>query len=109
MNQGHRNRDLPIIFLFTVAVAVLFSAGSASAVEKPRPGEAFLLETYHRNRAKLEKNSFGLPLFLESSELNDRVHVDVYGIFDYPFSNVVNVLKLPANWCDIVSLHPNIK
>jgi hypothetical protein len=37
------------------------------------------------------------------------VHVDVYGIFDYPLSSVVNVLKVPANWCDIVSLHPNVK
>jgi hypothetical protein len=37
------------------------------------------------------------------------VHVDVYGIFDYPFNSVANVLKVPANWCDIVSLHPNVK
>jgi hypothetical protein len=37
------------------------------------------------------------------------VHVDVYGIFDYPFSSVVDSLKVPANWCDIVSLHPNVK
>jgi hypothetical protein len=37
------------------------------------------------------------------------VQVDVYGIFDYPFSSVVNVLKVPANWCDIVSLNPNVK
>ncbi|MBC7963220.1 MAG: hypothetical protein H7Y05_09780, partial [Steroidobacteraceae bacterium] len=103
MNQRHSVRNLSIIFLFMVAVAVLFSAGSASAAE------ASLLETYHRNKAKLEKNSFGLPLFLESSELNNRVHVDVYGIFNYPFDTVVNVLKVPANWCDIVSLHPNIK
>ena len=95
--------------LFMVAAAILFSAGSAPAVEKPRQGEDILLDTYHRNMAKLETNSFGLPLFLESFERDDRVHVDVYGIFDYPFSSVVNVLKVPANWCDIVSLHPNVK
>lgn len=35
--------------------------------------------------------------------------MDIYGIFDYHFSRVVNVLKVPANWCDIVSLHPNVK
>jgi len=92
-----------------VASAILFSAASVSAVEKPRQGEEILLDSYHRNIAKLETNSFGLPLFLESFEQDDRVHVDVYGIFDYPFSSVVNVLKVPANWCDIVSLHPNVK
>ena len=105
----HKIRNLPKFFLFMVAAAILFSAGSASAVEKHRQGEDILRDTYHRNMAKLETNSFGLPLFLESFERDDRVHVDVYGIFDYPFSSVVNVLKVPANWCDIVSLHPNVK
>ncbi|MGD0170026.1 MAG: hypothetical protein ABSE54_09920, partial [Smithella sp.] len=46
---------------------------------------------------------------LESFERDDRVYVDVYGIFDQIFSNVVNVLNVPANWCDIVSLHTNVK
>jgi len=102
-------RNLPKLFLFMVAASILFSAGSASAVEKPLKGEIILLDIYHRNMARLEKNSFGLPLFLESFGQDDRVQVDVYGIFDHPFSSVVNVLKVPANWCDIVSLHPNVK
>jgi hypothetical protein len=105
----HKIRNLPKFFLFMVAAAILFSAGSASAFEKPQQGEDILLDTYHRNVAKLETNSFGLPLFLESFERDARVHVDVYGIFDHPFSSVVNVLKVPASWCDIVSLHPNVK
>ena len=105
----HKIRNLLTFFLFMVAAAVLFSDGSASAVEKPRQGEDILFDAYHRNAAKLERNSFGFPLFLESFERDDRVHVDVYGIFDYPFASVVNVLMVPANWCDIVSLHPNVK
>jgi hypothetical protein len=59
--------------------------------------------------ARLETNSFGFPLIVESFEQDDRVHVDVYGIFDYPFNSIENVLKVPANWCDIVSLYPNVK
>jgi hypothetical protein len=105
----HKSGNLSKFFLFMLAAAVLFFADFASAGEKPRQGEHILLDTYQRNMAKLETNSFGLPLFLESFERDDRVHVDVYGIFDYPFSSVVNVLKVPANWCDIVSLHPNVK
>jgi hypothetical protein len=46
---------------------------------------------------------------VESLEQDDKVHVDVYGIFPHPFGTVANVLKVPANWCDIVSLHPNVK
>jgi len=92
-----------------VVVMLLFTAGMASAVEQPWLGEEILRDAYRTNIAKLEKNSYGFPLFLESFERDNRVHVDVYGIFDYPFSSVVNVLKIPANWCDIVSLHPNVK
>jgi len=95
--------------LCLVAMAILLPAVSASAVEKPRQDEVVLLDIYHRNMARLERNSFGLPLFVESFERNERAHVDVYGIFEYPFSSVVNVLKIPANWCDIVSLTPNVK
>ena len=107
--QRHKIRNFLKFFLFIVTVALLFSAASASSVEKPQRGEDILLDTYHRNIAKLETSSFGLPLILESFQRDDKVHVDVYGIFDYSFSSVVNMLKIPANWCDIVSLHPNIK
>jgi len=96
-------------FLLTVTAAILFSADFVSAAVKPQQGADILRDTYHRNITRLETNSFGLPLFLESSEQGDRVHVDVYGIFDYSFSSVVKVLNAPANWCDIVSLHPNVK
>ena len=105
----HNLRNELKVFLFLVAAAALFSAGPASAVEKPRQDEDILLDAYHRNAAKLERNSFGFPLFLESFERDNRVHVDVYGIFDQTFSSVVNVLNVPANWCDIVSLHLNVK
>jgi hypothetical protein len=102
-------RTLLKFILFMVAVAILFFARSASAFEKPRRGEDILLDTYHRIETRIEKSAFGFPLFLESSERNDTVQVDVYGIFDYPFSSVVKVLEVPSNWCAIVSLHPNVK
>jgi hypothetical protein len=100
---------LPGIFLFLLAAVIFISAGPASAVEKPRQAEDILIGIYHRIEAKIKRNSFGLPLFLESFARDNRVHVDVYGIFDYPFSSIKNVLGVPANWCDIVSLHPNVK
>ena len=109
MKQVNSGIHLSKAVLILMAIAVLFSAVPAYAAAKPRLGADLLLETYHSNMARLETNSFGLPLFLESSEQGDRVHVDVYGTFDFPFSKVVNVLKVPANWCDIVSLHPNVK
>jgi hypothetical protein len=109
MFQKDKIRKLPKFFLFIVAAAILFSAGSASAVATLRQGSEILQDTHKRYMAKLEANSFGLPLIVESFERDDRVYVDVYGIFNHPFSSIANVLKGPANWCDIVSLHPNVK
>jgi hypothetical protein len=102
-------RNLPKFFLFVVAAAILFFACSASAADNPRSGEDILLDIYHRIEARIEKSAFGFPLYLESFERDDRVHVDVYGIFDYPFGSVLKALDVPSHWCDIVSLHPNVK
>jgi hypothetical protein len=104
-----RNRGFPKLFFCIALVAIFFSAGSAAAIVKPGPGAETLLATYQRHAVNLKTSSFGLPLFLESNEQGDRVHVDVYGIFDYPFDSVVKVLNVPENWCGIVPLHPNVK
>ena len=109
MYQIHRKKDLPHFFLPILVVVILVCTGSALAVEKPHQGEDVLLDAYHKHRDKLEKNDFGFPLYLESSEQSGKLHVDVYGIFDHPFSSVANVLKVQGNWCDIASLHPNVK
>jgi len=104
----HKIKFFSEFFLLLLTTLVLFS-GEASAAVNSRQGEELLLDAYHRNAAGLKGNSFGLPLVVNSVEQEDKVHVDVYGIFNSPFSSVVESLKVPANWCDIVSLHPNVK
>jgi hypothetical protein len=96
------------LFLVMSVAALLFADAAAAAGAKSPQGDEALLDTYRRNKTRLT-NSFGMPLFLDSFEQGDRVNVDVYGIFDYPFSSVASMLKIPANWCDIVSLHQNVK
>jgi len=109
VNQGYTIRGQLRLSLLLLAAALFLAPGFAVAVERPGQGEELLRETYHRNLDRLTSNSFGFPLFLDSFEREDRVQVDVYGIFDYPFAGMVNVLKVPANLCDIVSLHLNVK
>lgn len=109
MQPMAKSRVLPIFFLFIVVAAIVLSAGFASAIVKPLQDDEILLATYQCNKAKLEQSSIGLPLVLESFEQEKRVHVDVYGIFASSFVNVTNTLKVPANWCDIIPLHPNVK
>lgn len=94
--------------LLAVAALLVF-AGATVAAEVPQQAEEQLFAIYRDNLGRLENNSFGLPLFLESVERDGRVQVDAYGIFPARFSTVVNQLTVPANWCDIVPLHPNVK
>jgi hypothetical protein len=98
-----------LVVRIIIGLAAFFAVGPALADDNPQPGEEVLQEVYGRNIARLETSPFGIPLYLDSFEQGDRVHVDVYGIFAYPFSSVSSVLKEPANWCDIVALHPNVK
>lgn len=109
MKHTNKLKFFLIYLSFTVAAVILFSVGSASAAIKPRQSRDILLEAYQNNRVKLETSSFGIPLYLDSFERGDRVNVDVYGIFEYSFSSIVNALKVPSYWCDIVALHPNVK
>lgn len=68
-----------------------------------------LLDKYPAIKSQLEQNQFGIPLYLESQEEYSSLHVDVYGIFDYPFDSVRDALHTPGNWCDINILITNIK
>jgi len=93
-------------FLWAVLVFPL-SAGQAAGPETG--GEPALLARYPAIRAKLEKNQFGAPIYLESAEAEGSLAVDMYGIFNHPFAALSDALQSPANWCDITPLHINIK
>lgn len=77
------------------------------------PGHALeplsLSGKYHEIEAKLQVAPFGLPLYVESSDEDGLMRVDVYGVFSYAFDIVQGVLETPATWCDIAPLHINIK
>ena len=102
------NNRLKFILL-PVLVTMLFFAGFTAAANTTGQGEAILREAYHRNLIRMETSNFGVPLYLESFEQDNSLHVDVYGIFTFPFDTVADVIDVPSNWCDIVPLHPNIK
>jgi hypothetical protein len=94
---------------FIIGAAILFSADFISAAKGQRQGDDILLGTYYQIKTKLERNSFGVPLYIESSDNDGRLHADVYGVFNHPYSSILDMLKVPANWCDVASLHPNVK
>ncbi len=99
----------PRFILFAVIFFCCLGAGLVRAAETPAAGDKDLLDAYKRIEAKLAKSSFGIPLYLESSEGSKTIRVDTYSVVGHPFAGMRDVLLSPANWCDIASLHLNVK
>lgn len=96
--------------LLQMIIIVIFLAGGVSfAAGSPRQDEDLLRDVYRRNLGELSNNSFGLPLVLESVAQQDNISVDVYGLFAFDFDSIAAALQVQTNWCDILSLTPNVK
>jgi hypothetical protein len=99
------------------ALAALFALVLASmATLTPSFGadnEAALRDKYQSLAPQLANNPFHRPLHLDSTESPDSLKGDIYAVIDYPFATVNSALndptKGPANWCDVLILHLNIK
>lgn len=95
--------------LLVLAAFAVFLLGMGPAEDtSSRSGKA-LLAKYPAISGKLQKNQFAAPIYLESFESRGSQQVDMYGVFNYPFDAVKGALQAPANWCDITTLHINIK
>ena len=92
----------------SVAVALCW-CNAVLALEPAVIGERALLAKYPVIKARLEKNQFGAPIYLESAETAGTVRVDMFGTFNYSFPAVRDALQSPVNWCDIAPMHINIK
>jgi len=58
---------------------------------------------------QLQRNQFGRPLVLESTETANHVSGEIYATVAYPFNDVMAGLNDPNHWCDVISLHINTK
>ncbi|HEY3599889.1 MAG TPA: hypothetical protein VGL08_20525 [Paraburkholderia sp.] len=74
---------------------------------------ADLRDKFQHLAPQLEHNPFHRPLYLDSSESPNSLKGDIYAVIDYPFATVNSALddpvQGPANWCDVLILHLNIK
>jgi hypothetical protein len=74
-----------------------------------RPAYEILLDKCREIETKSVKDNHGIPICIESSEEGDVFRGEVYGIIEHSFKTVRDALKAPRNWCDMVSVHYNIK
>jgi hypothetical protein len=87
--------------------AALLAPPPADAAEPLRT--AGLRAKYTAVEPQLRNSQFQGPLVLESVETSRSSQGDVYAVVDHPFAKVSGALTNPANWCDILILHLNIK
>ena len=64
---------------------------------------------YVQIETELRDNIYGIPVYLQSNGDNGTMRGDVFGVVSHPFSSVRDALATPANWCDMVPRHLNIK
>ncbi|CAG4885855.1 hypothetical protein [Paraburkholderia gardini] len=83
----------------------LFAQGTDNA--------ATLRNRFQSLTQQLEHNPFHRQLYMDSSESPTNLKGDIYAVVDYPFATVNGALNDPANgpanWCDVLILHLNVK
>jgi len=103
------NAAIPGLINFVVFGLVLVGAARAGAEEVEAQSAASLSARYESLREQLNNNAFRRPLYLESTEVSGGVSGQVFAVVDYAFSKAKAALNGPAQWCDILMLHLNIK
>jgi hypothetical protein len=94
--------------LAIVLIVGLCGVGLASA-EPSVSGRASLEATHTQLADALEHSPFGVPLVVEATIEKDTLQGDVYAVLDHPFARVETALADPRAWCDILTLHFNVK
>jgi hypothetical protein len=87
-----------VIISFSLLVSPLITANQTD-----------MSSTYEAIKSQLEKNVYGIPIFINSNTENQTMLGEVYGTLPYSFPEIKQALTRPANWCDIVPQHLNIK
>lgn len=94
---------LILFLLFSQCGAIAYGDDPLRSVPKS------LLDKYHEIETKLGKNAGSVHFHVESSVNKNASYIDIYGTIKYPFDVVEREMLIPANWCQIVLSHPDIK
>jgi len=93
--------------------ALVFSAWAcaslAAGAEPDADPAAALQARYAALSEQLEHSPFPQHLHVESMEGPGASQGDVYAVVDYPIATVSDAFSSPANWCDALILHLNVK
>jgi hypothetical protein len=93
-----------------VAGSTVWAIGALAAVAMPESDPAASLRNrYVALGEQLEQSSLQQGLYLESVEGSHALQGDIYAAVDYSFAAVRDAFTSPANWCEALILHLNVK
>lgn len=68
-----------------------------------------LKNSYQQLQEKLKNNQFNKPIYLDSTQTSKTISGNVYSVVNYQYSQVRTALDTPTEWCEVLSLHLNVK
>ncbi len=100
-----------LLLLFALLLGLRAQGAPAQMAEPPATTSAgaALRERFAALRSQPEANPFGMPLFLQAQETENRVQGDVYALIDLPYREARPALERIDDWCRILTLHINVK
>jgi hypothetical protein len=94
-------------------LAVSMAGALAAPLDAPAdpvlPGRASFEATHTQLADALQRSPFGVPLVVEATLDRETVQGDVYAVLEHPFLGVETALAEPQAWCDVLTLHFNVK
>jgi hypothetical protein len=93
-----------------VAVLLAWACAPSAVRAGPEADPASELQARHAALTEqFETSPFPQHVHVESREGRGASQGDVYAVIDYPIAAVSDAFSSPANWCDALILHLNVK
>ena len=90
-------------------VLLLLTVSLLSGPLTAHASKAELFNFYTQLKPVLQKNAYGIPIYVHSKDENDTMTGVIYGVLNHPFEVTSRALGAAANWCEVAPQHLNIK
>jgi hypothetical protein len=98
----------PVRLIITIVILITHAAPSYAENAQDDPSMS-MLARYEAIRDQLNNNPFGQPLYLQSNRKENHIGGQLSGVIEHPFTMVSRAFNAADQWCDIMSLHLNVK
>lgn len=100
---------MPTFTPFACAAAVLAGGALLAAAPAAAQSRDALRAIHARLQPQLAASPFRRPLVLQSEPSASDPDGTVHAVLDRPYAEVVETLRQPAGWCDVLLLQTNVK